>query len=117
MPVTGGNAMPDSVEDVPHAYLRMVDDQMARIVQTIAEADAGVLFFCTAGKDRTGVVSALLQRRAGLSDDEIIANYVLSGENVRERLEAFGKQHPEIDPAIYTPSAVHMERFLQLLDK
>lgn len=116
MPVTGGNAMPASTEDVPRSYLRMVDEQMQQILHAITSAECGVMFFCTAGKDRTGVVSALLQRQAGMSHEEITADYALSGENLRERLAAFASLHPEIDPAIYTPQPVYMERFLEWLD-
>lgn len=115
LPVTGGNAMPASPEDVPHSYLRMVDAQMALILRTIRETQSGVMFFCTAGKDRTGVVSALLQRAHGLSHEEIAADYVLSGSHLQEQLAAFRTLHPEIDPRIYTPQAAYMEQFLALL--
>lgn len=116
LPVTGGNAMPDSPADVPRSYAAMVDAQMPRIIAAIDDAPAGVVFFCTAGKDRTGVVSALLQKRAGLSREEIIRDYLLSGENLRERLEYYGRQHPEIDPDIYFPQRAHMEGFLDWLE-
>lgn len=116
LPVTGGNAMPDSPAHVADSYIRMVDDQMERILSAIEAADTGVMFFCTAGKDRTGVVSALLQHRAGLPREMIVADYLLSGENLRERLAAFAALHPEVDPAIYTPQSAYMERFLDWLE-
>lgn len=116
LPVTGGNAMPKSTAHVADSYIRMVDDQMASILSTIEDANAGVMFFCTAGKDRTGVVSALLQHRVGLSREVIVADYLRSGENLREQLSAFAALHPEIVPAIYTPCAAYMERFLDWLD-
>ena len=37
---------------------------------------------CAAGKDRTGIVSALLLSLAGVPDDEVVADYALSGPNV-----------------------------------
>lgn len=116
LPVTGGNAMPESTAHVADSYIRMVDSQMEAILSVIEGADAGVMFFCTAGKDRTGVVSALLQHRAGLSREMIVADYLRSGENLRVRLTAFATLHPEINPAIYTPCAAYMERFLDWLD-
>lgn len=116
LPVTGGNAMPDSPAHVADSYIRMVDAQMERILSTIEAVDTGVMFFCTAGKDRTGVVSALLQHRAGLPREMIVADYLLSGENLRERLAAFAVLHPEVDPVIYTPQSAYMERFLDWLD-
>ncbi len=115
MPITGGNAMPASADDVPRSYLRMVDEQMQLILKTMTEAECGVMFFCTAGKDRTGVVSALLQRQAGLSREAIIADYLLSGRNLKDQLADFARLHPEVDPAIYTPQPAYMERFLEWL--
>ena len=82
----------------------------------IDSAATGVMFFCAAGKDRTGVVSALLQRRAGMPREAIVADYALSGTNLREFLAAFGRQRPEIDPAVYTPQPAYMEAFLDMLD-
>ena len=36
---------------------------------------AGLLFHCTAGKDRTGVVAMLMLKLAGVSDDDVIRDY------------------------------------------
>ena len=115
MPVTGGNAMPDSPADVPMSYLRMMDEQMDLILDVIRTAPAGVMYFCTAGKDRTGVVSALLQREAGLSAEAIAADYALSGENLQELFASFHARHPEINVEIYTPKEEYMLAFLDLL--
>ena len=114
MPVTGGNAMPDSPADVPLSYLRMVDAQMARILNIIHETD-GVVYFCTAGKDRTGVVSALIQQEHGLSPETIAAEYALSGDNLRAMFTAFRARHPEINEDIYTPKKEYMLQFLSML--
>lgn len=108
--------MPESTAHVTASYIRMVDAQMERILSTIEAVDTGVMFFCTAGKDRTGVVSALLQHRAGLSREMIVADYLRSGENLKERLAAYAAQHPEVDPVIYTPQPAYMERFLDWLE-
>ena len=55
LPVTGGDALPESPAWVAQSYINMADDRMERILKTITEAESNVLFFCTAGKDRTGV--------------------------------------------------------------
>lgn len=114
MPVTGGNSMPESPADVPLSYLRMVDAQMARILSIIHETD-GIMYFCAAGKDRTGVVSALLQRESGMSPEDIAAEYVISGENLRAMFTSFQATHPEIDVEIYTPKKEYMLQFLNML--
>lgn len=43
-----------------------------------AEAGRPLLFFCKAGKDRTGVLAALLLSLLGASDDAIVADYARS---------------------------------------
>ncbi|HSS59941.1 MAG TPA: tyrosine-protein phosphatase [Candidatus Limnocylindrales bacterium] len=45
------------------------------IFTSIAEAEGGVLFHCFAGKDRTGLVAALLLSVAGVPEDEIAADF------------------------------------------
>lgn len=52
---------------------------MATVLRAIANAElGGVLIHCHAGKDRTGTVSALLLRLAGVPDELIIADYAES---------------------------------------
>jgi protein-tyrosine phosphatase len=52
---------------------------IVRVATTIAEAEDGlVLFNCTAGKDRTGIVAAMLLALAGVETDEIVNDYALT---------------------------------------
>jgi len=46
-----------------------------------------VLIFCTAGKDRTGLLSALMLLAAGVTQDETVADYARSHE-MREAFNA-----------------------------
>lgn len=43
-----------------------------------SQAEGGILFHCTAGKDRTGVLSALILALAGASREEIAQDYALT---------------------------------------
>ena len=86
LPVTGGGAVPASPDAVAASYLAMLDDQMKRIIRTIMDAGSNVLFFCGAGKDRTGVVSAIILRGLGCSDQAIIDDYMETKENLMEFL-------------------------------
>ena len=45
----------------------MLDEKMEKIIHTIMNAKSNVLFFCGAGKDRTGVVSAIIWKKLALS--------------------------------------------------
>lgn len=112
MPVTGGNVIPATPEQVPASYIAMVDAQMAGIVHRIENAPGGVMWFCSAGKDRTGVVSAIVLSRLGVSRQEIVDDYVESAGNLREALEDVARRRPEARLDVMIPRRQTMERFL-----
>lgn len=115
MPVTGGNIVPKSMDDVSKSYIKMVDEQMDKIVDTIWNANANVLYFCNAGKDRTGVVSAILLYKAGMSSEYIIEDYMKSRENLKNMLENYAKMFPDVDIDVITPRETYMQEFLKWL--
>lgn len=70
-------------------YLGMLDSgassfaQIARLIGATSTATpAGVLIHCTAGKDRTGVASALILDAVGVTREAIVADYVSSQSNL-----------------------------------
>ncbi len=92
MPVTGGGDVPKSPEDVAETYLGMLDDQMDKIINTIMNTDSNVMYFCGAGKDRTGVVSAIILRKLGYSDQVIIDDYMETKDNLMGFLTAYAEE-------------------------
>jgi len=115
-PVSNGDIVPLCPEDVPRSYHNMVNGQMAEILTIAESAPTGVLYFCNAGKDRTGVLSALLLRRMGASRQEIIDNYLITAENLREMLAEFVAKRPELSLNVVMPRAWYMEMFLDDMD-
>lgn len=115
LPVTGGGDAPASREELHAVYRAMADEQMERIVDVILSAPAGVMYFCTAGKDRTGVVSAVLLRRLGVEDNVIVDDYMESKENLLEMLTAYAAKHPEAKLDVIVPQRENMERLLAAL--
>ncbi|SDA62664.1 Tyrosine phosphatase family protein [Lachnospiraceae bacterium G11] len=116
MPVTVGMQVPPTPDDVPIAYSMMVDDNLYKIIDFIEKCPTGVLYFCNAGKDRTGVVSAMLLKRAGYDREVIVDNYVLSADNLREKLVAFVADHEGLDINVVIPKRMYMERFLDFVE-
>ncbi|WP_436771684.1 tyrosine-protein phosphatase [Yinghuangia sp. YIM S09857] len=57
-------------------------------LRRIAERETPLLYHCTAGKDRTGWMSALLLTALDVPDDTIVADYMLSNEHRRASNEA-----------------------------
>ena len=111
--VTGGGDTPKSLEHLYTVYSQMIDSQMEKIIDTIMSAKSNVLYFCTAGKDRTGVVSALLLRKLGYSDEVIIEDYMKSRDNLIDFLTAYVKDHPEVELEIIVPHAENIRRLLK----
>jgi protein-tyrosine phosphatase len=69
-------------------YLELLErsgPRFAEAITAVAEAPpGGVLVHCTAGKDRTGLVAALLLRLAGVALPEIGADYAITERNLAE---------------------------------
>jgi protein-tyrosine phosphatase len=72
----------DDVAEKAYHYLHALEHhcrQFATAVSLVADAPAGVvLVHCEGGKDRTGLVSALLLRLAGVAAQDVAADYALS---------------------------------------
>ncbi|HJP89489.1 MAG TPA: tyrosine-protein phosphatase [Candidatus Limnocylindrales bacterium] len=80
------NRNADAVDDIADHYawsyvefLERNRDAFGRALGAVAGADGPVVIHCMGGKDRTGLVSALLLRLAGVSLDVIGEDYSLSG--------------------------------------
>ena len=56
--------------------------KIANVVRILASARGGAVYHCAAGKDRTGVISAVLLGALGVPDDLIVADYALSAERI-----------------------------------
>ena len=80
---------PNSKNDVIENYCRMIenDTAIADVFRTMASSTGGVLFHCQEGKDRTGIVSALLLLLAGVSDIDVYADYEISNVYLYEMIK------------------------------
>lgn len=110
----GGGAPPKRAADCPYGYMEIVDSpNMPKVFEVLAETQGAVLFHCFAGKDRTGVVSALLHMLAGVYDTDIIADYTLSYAYFLERIRTdFLRFDAETD--VFRPLPDHMEGFIKV---
>lgn len=115
LPVTGGGGTPQSLAHLYMVYRQMLDETMEKIVDTIMNAGSNVLYFCTAGKDRTGVVSAVILKRLGFSDEAVIDDYMESRDNLMDMLTAYADAHPEVDLEVIVPHRKNMEQLLEYL--
>lgn len=90
-------AFAKSVED---GYKNMViahGDKIAEIVNAIADLteEGAVVFHCTSGKDRTGIVAAVIYRLLGVCTEDIVADYQTSYTYNKKASDKFMNEHPQ----------------------
>jgi len=89
----------------------------ATLFRELADGNGPVLFHCTAGKDRTGWASALLLHLAGVSDETILEDYLLTNtfsSGTREKYLGLVREHLGADKVdVYERVMVADEAYLQ----
>ena len=87
---TGAASAPAPVPGLGVLYRQMLEGvgagHLVDGVRLVATADAPTLVHCTAGKDRTGVLVALVLALAGVDRAAIVADYERTGPHMREVL-------------------------------
>ena len=84
--------------------VRILPGLVRGALEAIATSEPGVLVHCSAGRDRTGMVSALLLANAGVSADDVFADY---SESVRAMAGAALRGHATDDwQSEWTPDQV-----------
>ena len=78
----------------PSYLTRRPETVVAAVRRVLDPSSQPVLFHCAAGKDRTGVVAALVLSVLGVPDEEIVADYVLSEASVASVLARLGDAPP-----------------------
>jgi protein-tyrosine phosphatase len=89
-------------------------------IEALASADSlPAVFHCSAGKDRTGVLSALILAFLGVPDATIVEDYALSAAAMGDLLERLKAEYPDSVEEVerYAPSILEvapatMEEFL-----
>ena len=104
-------------------YCREGGAQIARAICVVAEpASHPVVVHCLAGKDRTGVVIALLLSLLGVDDETGAADYALSGlamgrlrERARTSVPDFANRPPELTDEVFSARPETMRSLLDAL--
>lgn len=114
----------DFLSGVYHEILAQGAASLRDILHALARAESyPAVFFCMAGKDRTGVLAAIVLSLLGVSDDDIVADFELSGDEVIALVDYLrSREDFENHPMMNQPEALlraprgAMERFLAEVD-
>jgi protein-tyrosine phosphatase len=97
---------PSDIEALYHDMVERGGQQMVRAVKAVAShiEDGPVLVHCAAGKDRTGILVALIQAAIGVPLASIVEEYALSDEPTRaRRRELISNPLPDDPPVSMSP--------------
>lgn len=93
----------------------------AGAVKTVIQClkKGGVLFHCTAGKDRTGVLSAILLTLLGAAREDIVAEYQVSFTFNQQGINKAAMELPDYQSMLpmLGSDAGHMEQLLDLFEE
>ena len=99
-------------------YLSERPDSVSAALDVIAGSEGATIVHCAAGKDRTGTVVAMALSVAGVADEVIVEDYVLSDERITRILDRLST-HPVYGEALKSqpvddqrPKAASMEAIL-----
>lgn len=98
----------EHLADLYDSMLTTAGPAFARVVDLLgAHLERGpALVHCAYGKDRTGLIVAMVQALVGVRDDDIVAEYALSDEPVRARRAWLLDEPRPDDPDIAKVSAL-----------
>jgi protein-tyrosine phosphatase len=99
-----GERTVDAVSFLVDRYLEMLDEGAAAIGSVFellgTEGCRPLAFHCSAGKDRTGVIAALLLASVGVADDDIADDYTTSAAAMAKLVDWVRTQRPEAADAM-----------------
>lgn len=95
----GAGAASETIRSLGELYIAMLDragEPIRLAFERIADAEGhAVLFHCAAGKDRTGVVAALLLALAGVPHAAIAEDYAMTGACIAPIMDELREGRPE----------------------
>ncbi len=98
LPVVPPPLPPDGPADLLSRYFAYLERSTPNVIAALrlvsSEVPAPVAIHCTSGKDRTGVVSALLLRLVGVTPEAVVGDYAATAVNIPHVMERLGRRGP-----------------------
>lgn len=111
-----GGIVPLEENGIAESYVAFLHNKPAMVeIMTLLGGGGATLFHCAAGKDRTGVVAALLMWVAGAAYEDIAADYVVSETLIRPILEELRRARPDLPAFAGRSRGEYMAHFFRAL--
>ncbi len=118
IPIVEGTDVPLDEAKVPELYMSMLahHDTFLDIFKTIAHAPGGIIYNCSAGKDRTGMVTFLLLDLINVPREIIASDYALSSTLIESKIETIRKFDPNFPTFLGYSKREYIDSFFVLFD-
>lgn len=113
------NSWPLVEDEVPNTYFNIIQSHksMANVMKTIANTDGGIIIHCTAGKDRTGIVVSLLLLLAGVIEEDILADYLITYAYIYKGVRIMHEEDPDLPAFVGSIKVEHLEKTIERLNE
>jgi protein-tyrosine phosphatase len=109
-------AVASMMEDLYRALVNDEAHRFAELFEHLLQADAPLVFHCTAGKDRTGFAAALILLALGVPRAVVIEDYLLTNDLVRHTPPAHGGVSAEALAVLWRVQQGFLDAALQAVD-
>lgn len=132
LPISAGNFNNMNIQQLDLSSLKNPEEAMMSIYQDIVRnsqplfktffqlitkhPDAPTLFHCTAGKDRTGIASALFLSALNVDRADIMLDYMRSKNCLKGKYDAIIKKYPVLGP-ILTVEEDYLNAAFKVIDE
>ncbi len=113
--------MPGNMSEM---YVQLVENSkptLAAVLRKLAECGGCALYHCTAGKDRTGVMTMLLLTLAGVDIDTVVADYSITEEYMqpvftqqKKMIQAAGIEVPDF---VFQSKPAFMRKLIKYIEQ
>lgn len=113
------------VDDMTRFYIGLVErraEQLGQAIRVLADRNRlPVLVHCAAGKDRTGILIALVLSALGVPDDQVVSDFAMTGVLRPNRIDTYAHlfiqadRDPEVARVLFESPAESMTALLTYL--
>lgn len=96
--------------------MEQLGDKVAQVLRILLNAEGLTLYHCAHGKDRTGVISAILYLIAGADREDIVTNYKVSYDYLEDFLKPLIDAAPDDMKHTLRSDEINIRIFLKYID-
>jgi protein-tyrosine phosphatase len=105
------------MQDTYRGFVRNNTPRFAELFSHLLESNEPTVFHCTAGKDRTGFAAALILRGLGVSEEDVMRDYLLTNERLKTPDPSRHGLSPEVYSVLWRVQPEFLEAAFEAVDE